>query len=116
MNIIIIQKLIFFEEAVETYFYVGEKMADDIKCLKILKDETSLKDIFKEEFLNKLSENFGELDVFPVGIALAVQKEDITEDIIQLTHRNDDEIKKDIVLIDIQNDYNHMSKIINSLK
>ena len=56
------------------------------------------------------------MDVFPVGIAFAIQKEDITEDIIQLTHRDDDEIKNDIVLIDIQNDYNHMSKIINTLK
>lgn len=91
-------------------------MAEETKCLKILKDGVSLKSIFKEEFLNKLDENFEGLDVFPVGIALAIQKEDITEDIIQLTHRNDDEIKKDLVLIDIQNDYNYMSKIINTLK
>lgn len=91
-------------------------MEEDIKCLKILKEGVSLKSIFKEEFLNKIDENFGDLDVFPVGIAFAIQKEDITEDIIQLTHRNDDEIKNDIVLIDIQNDYNHMSKIINTLK
>lgn len=91
-------------------------MAEETKCLKILKDGVSLKSIFKEEFLNKLDENFEGLDVFPVGIALAIQKEDITEDIIQLTHRNDDEIKKDLVLVDIQNDYNYMSKIINTLK
>lgn len=60
-------------------------MVEEVKCLKILKEELSLNDIFKEEFLNKLDENFEGLDVFPIGIALAIQKEDITEDFIQVS-------------------------------
>ena len=60
-------------------------MVEEVKCLKILKEELSLNDIFKEEFLNKLDENFEGLDVFPIGIALAILKEDITEDFIQVS-------------------------------
>lgn len=91
-------------------------MTDDVKCLKILKEGISLKDIFKEEFLNKLDENFEDLDVFPVGVAFAVQKEDITEDIIQLNYRNDDEINNNVVMIDTQNNHENINRIINSFK
>lgn len=91
-------------------------MADDVKCLKILKEGISLKDIFKEEFLNKLDENFEDLDVFPVGVAFAVQKEDITDDIIQLNYRNDDEINNNVVMIDTQNNHENINRIINSFK
>ncbi len=91
-------------------------MTDDVKCLKILKEGISLKDIFKEEFLNKLDENFEDLDVFPVGVAFAVQKEDITDDIIQLNYRNDDEINNNVVMIDTQNNHENINRIINSFK
>lgn len=91
-------------------------MAEDVKSLRILKEDVSLKDIFKEEFLEKLNENFGDIDIFPVGVAFAVQKEDITDDIIQLNYRNDDEIKNNIVMIDIQNNPEYIKKIINSFK
>lgn len=89
-------------------------MSEDVKCLRILKGGVSLKDIFKEEFLDKLNENFGELDVFPVGVAFAVQNEDITEDMIQLNYRNEDEINNNIVLIDAKNNHENINKIINS--
>ena len=49
MTIIIIQNYYFFLKTHLKLFLVGEKMTDEVKCLKILKDETSLKDIFKEE-------------------------------------------------------------------
>lgn len=90
-------------------------MVEEVKCLKILKEGLSLKDIFKEEFLNKLDENFEGLDIFPIGIALAIQKEDITEDFIQLSYKNDDDIENNVLLIDIQNNPEYMSKIINTL-
>ena len=41
-------------------------MAEYVKCLRILKEGVSLKDIFKEEFLNKLDENFDNVDIFPL--------------------------------------------------
>ncbi len=91
-------------------------MVKDAKCLRILKEGISLKDIFEEEFLDKLNENFEDLDVFPVGVAFAVQKEDITADMIQLSYRNDDEIENNLVMIDVQKDYENMSKIMNVFK
>lgn len=46
-------------------------MVDDIKCLRSLQDNVSLKDIFKEDFLKKIEENFKEYDVLPIGLAFA---------------------------------------------
>lgn len=90
-------------------------MTEDVMCLRILKKDISINDIFKEEFLDNLKENFKDSDIFPVGVAFAIQKEDITEDIVQLSYRNDDEIKNDIVMIDAQN-HENITKIITSFK
>ena len=84
-------------------FSVEEKiMTDDIKCLRILLDNFSLKDIFKEDFLKKIEENFKEYDVLPIGLAFALKNGEITEDMISISYRNDDEIKDNIALVDVQ--------------
>ena len=87
-------------------------MAEDVKCLRILKEGISLKDIFKEEFLNKLNDNFEELDIFPVGVAFAVEKDDIDVDMINLAFRSDEDIKNNLVIIDVQKNPENMEKII----
>ena len=91
-------------------------MEEDIKCLRILKEGISLKDIFHEEFLNKLDKNFGDLDVFPVGVAFALKKGEITEDMINLTYRDDDDINNNIIVIDIGKNPENMDLIKKSLE
>lgn len=91
-------------------------MIDDAKCLRILKEGISLKDIFKEEFLNKLDENFGELEIFPVGVAFALKNGEITEDMVNLTYRDDEDIKNNILLIDVSKNPEYMDSIKKSLE
>lgn len=91
-------------------------MVEDVKCLRILKEGISLKDIFKEEFLNKLDENFGDLEVFPVGVAFVLKNEEITDDMINLTYRDDDDINNNIIVIDIGKNPEHMEAIQKSLE
>lgn len=86
-------------------------MVDEAKCLRILQGGMSLKDMFNEEFLNKLNDSFGDLDIFPVGVAFAVEKDDIDVDLINLAFRNDDDIKNNLVLIDVQKNPDNMEKI-----
>lgn len=112
MTIIIIQ--IFLME--KSFFYSGDKMVDEVKCLRILKEGISLKDIFKEEFLNKLDENFDGLDIFPVGVAFALKNGEITEDMINLTYRDDDDITNNIIVIDIGKNPENMDLIKKSLE
>lgn len=90
-------------------------MTDDVKCLRILKDGISLKDIFKDEFLNKLEENFKDYDVFPVGIAFVLKNGEITEDMINLSYRHDEDINSNTVLIDVNNNPDNMNAIKKSL-
>lgn len=87
-------------------------MVEETKCLRILKEGISLKDIFREDFLNKLDENFEDLDIFPVGIAFTVEKDDIDVDLINLVVRNDDDIKNNLVMIDVQKNPKNLEKII----
>ena len=87
-------------------------MVEETKCLRILKEGISLKDIFREDFLNKLDENFEDLDIFPVGIVFTVEKDDIDVDLINLVVRNDDDIKNNLVMIDVQKNPKNLEKII----
>ena len=91
-------------------------MVDDVKCLRILKEGISLKDILKEEFLNKLDENFGELEVIPVGVAFALKDGEITKDMINLTYRDDTDIMDNTLVIDIGKDPENIDLIIKSLE
>ncbi|MBR0059136.1 MAG: hypothetical protein IJH63_02220 [Methanobrevibacter sp.] len=91
-------------------------MVGDVKCLRILKEGISLKDIFKDEFLNKLNDNFEDLDIFPVGVAFVLKNGEITEDMINLTYRNDEDINNDILLIDVNNNPDNMDFIKKSLE
>lgn len=91
-------------------------MAEDVKCLRILKEGISLKDIFKDEFLNKLNDNFEDLDVFPVGVAFVLKNGEITEDMFNLTYRNDEDINNNILLIDVNNNPDNMDYIKKSLE
>ena len=91
-------------------------MAEDVKLLRILKEGVSLKDIFKEEFLNKLDENFDNVDIFPVGVAFILKNEEITEDMINLTYRNDEDINNNIILIDVNNNPKNMEPIKKSFE
>ena len=88
----------------------GDINTDDDKCLRILKD------IFKEEFLNKLNENFDNVEIIPVGVAFILKNDEITEDMINLTYRNDDDINNNIVLIDVNNNPENMDSIKKSLE
>lgn len=91
-------------------------MVGDEKSLRILKEGVSLKDIFKEEFLKKLDENFGDLDVLPVAVALVLKNDEITDDVINLTYRDDDDINNNILLIDVGKNPEHMEAIKKSLE
>ena len=84
--------------------------------MRILKEGISLKDMFKEEFLNKLDENFDNVEIFPVGVAFILKNEEITEDMINLTYRNDDDINNNIILIDVNNNPDNMNPIKKSLE
>ena len=90
-------------------------MADDVKCLRILKEGVSLEDIFKEEFLNKLNENSGDKEIIPVGAAFILKSGEITEDILNLGYRNDNEINTNIVFIEVNDDPKNLEIIKNSL-
>lgn len=90
-------------------------MADDVKCLRILKENTSLNEIFNEKFLNKLEENFETLDIFPVGVAFILKNDEITEDMINLTYRNDEDIKNNVIVIDVNNNPDYLDAIKKSL-
>ena len=72
--------------------------------------------MFKEEFLNKLDENFDNVEIFPVGVAFILKNEEITEDMINLTYRNDDDINNNIILIDVNNNPDNMNPIKKSLE
>ena len=91
-------------------------MADDVKSLRILKEGVSLKNIFKEEFLEKLDENFGDLEVVPVGVAFILKRDEITDDFVNLTNRDDDDIANNIVLIDVGKKPEYMDFINKSLE
>lgn len=91
-------------------------MVDEVKCLRILKEGISLKDVLKEEFLNKLEANFEDLDVVPIGVAFALKNEEITEDMINLTYRDDEDINDNILVIDIGKNPEHMEAIKKSLE
>ena len=90
-------------------------MENDEKCLRILKKGVSLKDIFKDEFINKLNDNFENSEVVPVGVAFVLKNNEITEDMINLTYRNDEDINNEIVLIDVNNNPDNMNAIKKSL-
>jgi len=90
---------------------MGDKMQEDVKYLRVLQEDVSIKDIIKEDFLVKLEKNFEDINIFPVGIAFALEKENIDVDMINLAYRNDDDIKNNIVLIDVQKDPKNMEKI-----
>ncbi|MBE6508248.1 MAG: hypothetical protein E7Z77_02415 [Methanobrevibacter sp.] len=90
-------------------------MADDVKCLRILKEGVYLEDIFKEEFLNKLNENFGDKKIIPVGAAFILKSGEVTEDIFNLAYRNDNEIDNNIVLIEVNDNPENLEIIKNSL-
>ena len=70
----------------------------------------------KDEFLNKLNDNFEDLDIFPVGVAFVLKNGEITEDMINLTYRNDEDINNDILLIDVNNNPDNMDFIKKSLE
>ena len=91
-------------------------MVDEVKCLRILKEGISLKDVLKEEFLNRLEANFEDLDVVPIGVAFALKNEEITEDMINLTYRDDEDINDNILVIDIGKNPEHMEAIKKSLE
>lgn len=91
-------------------------MSEDVKCLRVLKEGVSLKDVFNEKFLNKLEKNFGELDIIPVGVAFALKDGEITKDMINLTYRDDGDIMDNILVIDIGKDPENIDLIIKSLE
>jgi hypothetical protein len=86
-------------------------MQNDLKSLRVLQEEISIKDILKEDFLVKLEKNFDEIDIFPVGIAFALKKDDVAVDMINLTYRDDDDLENNVVLIDVQKDPTNMDNI-----
>ena len=91
-------------------------MEEDVKCLRILKEGISLKDILKEEFLNKLEANFEDLEVVPVGVAFALKNGEITEDMNNLTYRDDADITNNVIVIDIGKNPENMDLIKKSLE
>ncbi len=78
-------------------------MINDARSLRVLQDEVSLKEVFNPVFLKKLEENFENLEVIPIGVAFVLKEDEINKDIINLSYRNDEEIKSNTVLIDVQN-------------
>ena len=86
-------------------------MNGEAKCLRILKEGVSLNDIFKEEFLIKLNENLEDNEVIPIGAAFILKNDDVTEDMFNLTYRNDDDLEDNIVLIDVKNNPSNMDII-----
>ena len=40
--------------------------------------------------------------MLPIGLAFALKNGEITEDMISISYRNDDEIKDNIALVDVQ--------------
>ena len=62
-------------------------------------------------FLKKLEENFENLEVILIGVAFVLKEDEINKDIINLSYRNDEEIKSNTVLIDVQNNHETLETI-----
>lgn len=78
-------------------------MKKDARSLRVLQEEISLKEVFNVDFLKKLEENFENLEVIPINAAFVLKEGEINKDILTLSYRNDEEIKSNTVLIDVQN-------------
>ena len=86
------------------------------KCLRILQDGVKLEELLNEEFMNKLNENFEGMNIFPIAVTFAIEKDDIVQDNINLLHRNDEERGSNTIMVDVSSNPKNMPKIINSLK
>lgn len=84
-------------------------------ALRVLQENTNIKNLIDEEFFNKLQENFEDSKIIPIAVAFAIEKEDIPTDNINIIHRNDTDVEKNIVLIDISNNPEHMDNVLKSL-
>lgn len=89
-------------------------MADNIKCFKILQDNVALEKISNEDFLKKIKENFKEYDVYPIALAFVLKKEELTEEVISISCRDDEALKNNTAIIEIQNNPDNM-KIIKKI-
>lgn len=78
-------------------------MTKNARSLRVLQEEISLKEVFNADFLKKLEENFENLEVIPINVAFVLKDGEINKDILTLSYRNDEEIKSNTVLIDVQN-------------
>lgn len=86
-------------------------MTNDTMSLRVLQKDVSLKEVFNQDFLKKLEESFDNLEIIPVGIAFVLKDSGINEDMINISYRNDEEIKSNTVLIDVQTNPKNMDII-----
>jgi hypothetical protein len=78
-------------------------MTKNARSLRVLQEGISLKEVFNADFLKKLEENFENLEVIPINATFVLKDGEINKDILTLSYRNDEEIKSNTVLIDVQN-------------
>lgn len=86
----------------------------DEKYLRAVKDGVTVKDFFNPDFINKLESTFEGFNIIPVGLAFALEKDNVTQDTINLLHRTDDDVSNKRIIIDL-NDPDNMEIILKLL-
>lgn len=86
----------------------------DEKYLRAVKDGVTVKDFFNPDFINKLESTFEGFNIIPVGLAFALEKDNVTQDTINMLHRTDDDVSNKRIIIDL-NDPDNMEIILKLL-
>lgn len=86
------------------------------RSLKVIQEDISLKDIFNQEFLDKLKINFEDVDIIPIAVAFALKKDEITQDLINLSYRDDEDIENNTIIIDVQKNPDNLDSIIKTFE
>lgn len=86
----------------------------DEKYLRAVKDGVTVKDYFNPDFINKLESAFEDFNIIPVGLAFALEKDNVTQDTINMLHRTDDDVSNKRIIIDL-NDPDNMEIILKLL-
>lgn len=85
------------------------------KILRLIKENTSIEEFLKPEFVESLRNNFDGFDVVPIALSVVIEKDNVTQDNITLIHKNKDYADNNQILIDLD-DPKNLKKILDSLK
>ena len=79
--------------------------------LRFFKEDFSLSDIIKSEFLEKFKEGFSVDEAIPVSLSIAVRDDNDMGELVSFTHPKPEDLRNNVVLVDI-NSKNSFKKIM----